>query len=63
MSIGIAPAPSSTLGSRAAPWTTLMGPPKLADRPLASAANFALSTWLMANSTMNSTISSVTMSA
>ena len=39
------------------------GAPKLAARPLASAANFCLSIWLIANSTMNRHMSRVTMSA
>ena len=37
--------------------------PKPAARPVLSALNFFSSTWLIANITMNSTISSVTMSA
>jgi hypothetical protein len=39
------------------------GAPKPAERPVFSAANFRWSTWLIANITMNSTISSVIMSA
>ena len=41
---------------------TLLAPNPLAS-PWASSANFFLSTWLIANSTMNSTMSSVSMSA
>jgi hypothetical protein len=54
---------SSTDPSGVGPGVTEMGPPKDSDRPLASAANFALSTWLMAYSTMKRTRSSVIMSA
>ena len=39
------------------------GAPKPTARPFLSSANFFLSTWLIANSTMKSTISSVIMSA
>ena len=40
-----------------------IGAPKASDRPLASAANFSLSTWLIAKRTTKSTSSSVIMSA
>ena len=54
---------SSTEPSGVVPGSALIGAPKLSDRPLASAANFALSTWLIAKSTMKRHMSRVTMSA
>jgi hypothetical protein len=54
---------SRTEPSGVVPGSTAMGAPKLAERPEARAANFALSTWLMAKSTMKRHMSSVTMSA
>ena len=42
---------------------TLSLAPKPADRPVLSAMNFLWSTWLIANMTMKSTMSSVIMSA
>ncbi len=56
---------SSTEGSGllADPCIAVTGAPKASDSPLASAANFSLSTWLIAKSTTKSTSSSVIMSA
>jgi hypothetical protein len=54
---------SSTEPSGVVPGMGVIGAPNVSARPLASAANLALSTWLMANSTMNRTRSSVIMSA
>jgi hypothetical protein len=54
---------SSTEPSGVVPGSALIGAPKLAESPWERAANLALSTWLIANSTMNRHMSSVTMSA
>ena len=63
MFTGAGRASSTWLPGGVVPGSAVIGAPKLCDSPLASAANLALSTWLIANSTMNRHISSVTMSA
>jgi hypothetical protein len=57
-----ATAPPTSI-SPSPPSTKLTGAPNPADRPVLSAANLRWSTALIANMTMNSTISRVIMSA